>query len=181
MKIILEAKGGGTWFHGSKTPFPFSNFDPMKDGTGIVSSWGKKYGGFFFTSEFENAEFYAEYFVARTEIKKTHFLADKIKPSELMGRSIKDKKNYVLRDVLDGAAFSDIASVPMSNLKDIKILGWVFVGDETSLFEKYDEIFESEGYEASKEEIDDFFEMVGIDRQYLMNIPVFRKYYNTKS
>lgn len=44
-------------YHGTRTIFPFEQFDSKMDGSGIVSNSGKKYGGFFFTSEFENAEF----------------------------------------------------------------------------------------------------------------------------
>jgi hypothetical protein len=56
------------YFHGSKSPIPFEKFEPQSIGTGIVSS-GQKYGGFFFTSQFENAEYYTEWFVVEVSIK----------------------------------------------------------------------------------------------------------------
>jgi len=56
------------YYHGTKTPIPFESFEANAIGSGLVSS-GKKYGGFFFTSEFENAEFYTEWFVCQVTIK----------------------------------------------------------------------------------------------------------------
>lgn len=74
-KIIREEVGyvfeqnynNGTFYHGTSSKLPFQKFDKYLEGIGIVSNGGRKYGGFFFTSDFDNAEYYSEYFVAEVK------------------------------------------------------------------------------------------------------------------
>ena len=58
----------GVYYHGTRSILPFEFFDKISDGSGIVSS-GKKYGGFFFTDEKDNAQFFTEWFVCKVKIK----------------------------------------------------------------------------------------------------------------
>lgn len=53
--------------HGTSNSLSFESFESIMIGTGIVSS-GKKYDGFFFTTEKENAEYYSEYFICKVLI-----------------------------------------------------------------------------------------------------------------
>lgn len=173
----------GQYFHGTRTPLPFQKFDKRMDGSGIVST-GRKYGGFFFTSELENAEFYTEYFIAEVRIKNinTHSFSES-NPSTILKKAIEDGKNYFIPDVHDGAIYSDVVVVPNSNLDDIIITKWNFIGDKEDYFEKLDQIFgdaEDEENYITKDMINDIIDMTGDSLDYLLKIPIFREYYETK-
>ena len=128
-------------FHGTRTDISFSRFDPSMIGSGFVST-GTKFGGFFFTSEQENAEYYTEYFVIKVEINdvKPNSLKEKHPPTVLK-KAIENDEIYYIKDYLDGAVFSDITVVPKNKIDNIKILEWIFVGDEEWLFKRYDDFF----------------------------------------
>jgi hypothetical protein len=165
------------YYHGTRAIIPFQQFERNLDGTGLVSH-GKRYGGFFFTSNKENAEFFTEWFVAKVSIKNivlnptlsTH-------PPTVLGLAVKNKKNYLLEDVVDGHLHSDVVVVPHSNLNDITVVEWEFVGDKESYFESLDQMFETNDQYGIREVL----ETIGADINYLLKIPVFNQYYQTIS
>jgi hypothetical protein len=186
-KIILESTEGRTVFayHGTRSYIPFQKFDSSLIGTGIVSTSGTKYGGFFFTTEFENAEFYTEWFVAKVKIKnvKPNPIENLTKtPVLVLKKASETNENYIINDYLDGSVYSDIIVVPSKNVDTVEILSWEFVGDEESLFQKYDEAFGSgeEDVYVNKYMIKETLEMIEIDINYLLKIPIFKKYYDSK-
>lgn len=170
------------FYHGTRTPLPFDHFDPKLDGSGLVSSGGQKFGGFFFTDSKENAEYYTEYFVGTAQIANLQPNPTGLNhPPKVLQQAIVDKKNYVVEDVLDGAIHSDIAVVPMSNLNDVKITGWEFVGDEESYFETLDRVFANdEDNYVNQDMIIDTLNMIEMNPNYLLNIPIFKAYYDSK-
>jgi len=173
-------------YHGTRTDIPFSEFNPKLIGSGFVSN-GTKFGGFFFTSEMENAEYYTEYFVAKVQINnvKPNPLQEKHPPTVLRA-ALENNEIYQIDDYLDGAIFSDIIVVPKNRITDIKILEWIFVGDEEWLFKKYDDFFGGDPDEdtgevfVNQDLIDSMLNMIDVDVNYLLNIPVFKKYYDSK-
>ncbi len=183
------------FYHGSKTEFPFQKFEKRMDGSGIVSLGNNKYGGFFFTDNKDNAEFYTEWFVCHVQIKKLKECSpDEKHPPSVLKKGIEEKSNYVVHDILDGHAFSDVAVVPHCNLNDIIILEWEFVGDEESYFERMDKLFtldndndddDEEGnytaLEITQQIINDTISMTGGGLDYLLSIPIFKKYYDSKN
>lgn len=179
----LKNKSNITAYHGTTSLFPFTEFLPSMIGKGFVSQ-GNKYGGFFFTTEEENAEYYAEYFVATVNIPESELIESSDKhPSSVLKIAEEENKIYIIKDVLDGVVFSDIIVVPTSKLSEIDIISWNFVGDEEMLFEKYDNIFGNgvdDNDEISKSDIIDVLEMLMVDVKYIMKIPIFKKYYNSK-
>ena len=173
-------------YHGTRSYLPFQKFDPKLIGTGIVSSSGTKYGGFFFTTEKENAEFYTEWFIIKVKISnvfKNPIEQFTKRPVDVLKQGIKDNKNYIVHDYLDGHIYSDIIVVPEKNIDTIEILSWEFVGDEESLFKKYDDIF-GDGEEDTyiiQDMIVETLNTIGIDINYLLKIPVFKKYFESKN
>ena len=179
----LKNKDNVTAYHGTSSLFPFTEFRPTMIGKGVVS-YGNKYGGFFFTTEEENAEYYAEYFVATVNIPESELIESSDKhPSSVLKIAEKENKIYIIKDVLDGVVFSDIIVVPINKLSEVDIISWEFVGDEEMLFENYDNIF-GNGVDSddqiSKSDIIDVLEMLMVDVKYIMKIPIFKKYYNSK-
>lgn len=168
------------FYHGTRTPLPFIKFDPKMIGTGIVSSSKPEYGGFFFTDNKENAEFYTEWFVCTVRIDNLIPVESK-NPPMLMKQAIVDRKNYLSVDVLDGAFFSDVAVVPSSNINSIHIVNWEFVGDQESYFEYLDEIFggDDDDY-VNQDMINDTLSMIEMDINYLLKIPIFKNYFDSK-
>jgi len=182
-KLVLETYNSldDIYYHGTRTTFPFSKFDERLDGSGIVSS-GNKFGGFFFTSNKENAEYYTEWFVATVKINniEPNPLPQTHSPTVLK-QAIKDNKNYKINDVLDGSSYSDIVVVPHQNLNDITIIKWEFVGDEESYFETLDNFFGHEDInDINKENILSILKMINVDPNYIMKIPIFKKYFDLK-
>lgn len=167
-------------YHGTRSFIPFQSFEELMIGSGIVSTGNKKYGGFFFTTESENAEFYTEWFIITVKIfnVKPNPTDSKHSPTVLK-TAISDNEIYKIDDILDGSYVSDIIVVPSSLLENIQILEWEFVGDEESLFQRYDEAFGSDG-EVSKDMIDESLEIMNLDLNYLLSIPIFKKYYDSK-
>ena len=170
-----------TAYHGSSTIFPFEEFDAAHVGSGIVS-WSGRSRGFFFTSDRGNARSYTENFVAKVSISnvepnpypETH-------PPLIMGKAQEDHKIYFMEDVVDGQYPSDITVVPESMLGHIRILAWEFVGDEGTLFEEYDSWFDRDGEgEISYDDIADTLDMMDLDIDDLLEVPVFRKYYEQR-
>lgn len=186
---IVQASNPNILYHGTRTPLPYKQFDAQSDGSGIVSS-GHKYGGFFFTSEFNNAEFYSEYFIATVEITDivNNPLSNTHSPTVLK-QAIQDKKIYQINDVLDGGAWSNIVVVPMSLINNIKIVKWDFISEEEFYFQHLDEMFAYDNEEESEDGkllvtqqmIKSFLSMLHEDLNYLLTIPVFKKYYTSKS
>lgn len=186
-----------TYYHGTRSIIPFKYFDDKMIGTGLVSM-GNKYEGFFFTSEKENAEFYTEYFLCEVIINNIKSSPNNSKhPSEILKLGLKNKENYIIEDVLDGAYFSNIVVVPKNNLNTISIVKWEFIGDEETLFEQYDNFFGGNINDTDDEDnydddgnfmkqfittdiIDDTLDIIRIDVNYLLSIPIFRKYYESK-
>lgn len=177
-----------TAYHGSRSVLPFQEFDNSMIGSGLVTLGGSSdaYDGFFFTTEKENAEYYTEYFVAKVNIKGVEKNPTELKhPSKVLSLAKNDEKVYIIEDVLDGAVFSDIIVVPSNRIDSISILEWEFVGDEEMLFERYDEIFgieneEGDGVYVNQDMIHDVLETIGIDINFLLKIPVFKKYYESE-
>jgi len=185
-------------YHGSRSVIPFQKFDNNMIGSGLVSIGNKSYDGFFFTTEEENAEYYTEYFVAKVRINGIeNYKIENKHPSKVLSKAKEDKKIYIIEDILDGAVFSDIIVVPSNRLESIEILEWNFVGDEEFLFERYDEIFggnikdtdDEDNYDddgnfmerfITTDMIDDILDIIGIDLNFLLKIPVFKKYYDSK-
>lgn len=184
-KIIYEELDNlnKPFYHGTRTPLPFQIFDPKLIGSGIVSSSRPEYGGFFFTSEKENAEFYTEYFIATVRIANlTPNPTSETSPPKIMNVAVQNKQNILVEDVLDGAIYSDIAVVPSSNVKDISIINWEFVGEPDSYFEHLDRIFgsgEEDDY-VNRDSIVDTLRMIELDPNYLLKIPIFKQYYDSK-
>lgn len=173
-------------YHGTRTDLPFSKFDPKAIGTGFVS-FGTKFHGFFFTTSEENAEYYTEYFLCRVSITNAHDNPLKEKhPPTVLKQASQDDKIYIIKDYLDGSVFSDIIVVPMNQLNNVRILEWIFVGDEEWLFKKYDEFFGGEPDEETgdlfvdQSIIKQMINMIDLDLEYLLKIPVFKKYYDSK-
>lgn len=180
---IVQASNPAIFYHGTRTPLPYKQFDPHSDGTGVVSS-GKKYGGFFFTDNFSNAEFYAEYFIATVEI--TGIAQNPTSSSHsptVLQQAIKDNKIYQINDILDGAAWSNVVVVPMSQVNNIKIVKWDFISDKNFYFQHLDEMFkyDDEDEFVTQDMINSFLSMLHEDVNYLLTIPVFKEYYNSKS
>jgi hypothetical protein len=185
MKYIKEYHNSNNiYYHGTVSKLPYQKFSKNCDGMGTVSTGGRKYGGFFFTSSKENAEFYSEYFVAKVSINNIIISKDSHPPTAMINAD-RDNKNYLVKDILDGAVFSDILVVPMSNLNDITILEWEFQGDEECeqfYFEQLDKMFgdQDENYFTTRDMISDTIEMIELDIDFLLSIPVFKKYYDSK-
>jgi len=183
--ILNELFDGGKEiiaFHGTRSIFPFERFDAKMIGSGLVSNSGSKYEGFFFTSSQNNAEFYSEYFVAKVRISEVKPAPKNIRiPKEVLKIAKANKSNYLIEDILDGGFYSDIITVPSNNLDTVKIIEWYFIGDEEMLYEQYDILFEGEDEEINRDMILDRLEDIGCNFDYLLNIPLFKKYYYSKS
>ncbi len=167
-------------YHGTSSSLPFESFESIMIGTGIVSS-GKKYDGFFFTTEKENAEYYSEYFICKVLINdiKTNPKESK-HPSTILSLGLEKKVNYIIEDILDGCIISDIIVVPKNNLNSIKIIEWEFIGDEEQIFNKWNYIFGDEDGFVNSDMIEDILEIINIDINFLIKIPIFKKYFNSK-
>ena len=173
-------KGKIIAYHGSSSAIPFETFDQSMIGSGIVST-NKKFNGFFFTTEKENAEFYTEYFVCKVMIDNVKETSLRSKnPNDVLNLAFNNKENYIIKDIFDGATFSDIVVVPKNNLSTIKIIKWYFVGDEESIFEKWDSIFGGEEGFVNNDMIRETIEILDIDFNELIKIPIFKKYYLSK-
>lgn len=168
-------------YHGTRSFIPFEKFENSMIGTGLVSNSSAKYDGFFFTTEKDNAEFYTEYFICKVLINGVSPTPiDSKHPSTVLSLALKNNTNYIVEDVLDGAIFSDIVVVPKNNLDTIKIISWDFIGDEDAIFEKWDEAFGDEDGFINQDMIDDTIEMINLNLEFLLGIPIFKKYYNSK-
>lgn len=166
-----------SYYHGTRSLIPFQQFEKNLDGTGLVSSGGRKYGGFFFTNNKNNALFFTEWFIAQVSINRVFpNPVQSTHPPTVLNQAIKDNKNYLLEDVVDGQYHSDVVVVPHSNLKDITIINWEFIGDQESYFESLDEMFQA----SHQNEIAEILETIGVDLNYLLKIPIFRQYYQSK-
>jgi hypothetical protein len=196
ISALLEGQDQ-VYYHGTRALFPFNEFTPRLIGTGTSSS-GQKFGGFFFTSEQENAEFYAEDFVAKIKIKD-------IKPAPegethsptVLRMAIESSQNLKLEDVLDGSMYSDIVVVPTSNVDDIEIIEWIFVGDKEFYFDQLDKLFFNlDDYDPEDEDnidddgnvmppyidtyqIDSLLGQMELNVKSMMSVPIFNEYYNT--
>ena len=173
------------WYHGTRSLLPFMLFNKEMDGTGIVSSRGTRYGGFFFTNEFDNAEYYTEWFVCKVTIKNLIELPNSNHPPTVMKQASSDGNNYVVMNVLDGSKYSNVAVVPNSNLDDIKMLDWIFVSEKEYYFEALDSMFGGEEEDdgtiyVSQWIIKEFFDITGGGLEYALTIPVFNEYFESK-
>lgn len=151
-RMFEQNSNGDIFYHGTSSKFPFQKFSKFAEGTGIVSSGGRKYGGFFFTSEFENAEYYTEWFVAEVKINNIHEDPLNSKhPPKAMKQAAEDDKIYIVENVYDGSMYSDIVVVPHSQIDNVEIVGWKFVGDKEFYFEVLDEFFGGDEEEYDEE------------------------------
>jgi len=180
------------YYHGSKTLFPFESFNSTWDGTGIVSGGNKKkYGGFFFTDDKHNADFYTDYgWIATVEIDNVEKINSK-NIHTILKKSKETNKNYLIEDVLDGSVISNVIVVPHINIKDITIINWTYNSDKEYLFEKWNEFFsfgdiddmhdvDGNLMEISQDIIKDTLDII-LDFNYLYdNIPLFKEYYDSK-
>lgn len=195
-KLFESRNNSMVLYHGTRSTIPFMSFDSTMIGSGLVSM-NNKYDGFFFTSEKDNAEYYTEYFLCKVEVRDIKKSPISGSPKEVLKHGLEDKQNYVIEDILDGAFLSDIVVVPKNNLDTVSILEWEFIGDEDFLFEQYDDFFgigsddeeDEDNYDddgnfmgqiTTKDMIEDGLDIMGIDIDYLLNIPVFKKYYDSK-
>lgn len=169
------------FFHGTQTKLPFKKFDSNLDGSGLVSS-GRKYGGFFFTSSIENAEFYTEYFICKVSIQdiKPNKTNSKNSP-EVLQQAIRNKEIYTIEDVLDGAVFSNITVVPSSEIHKVNIIEWVFIGDKDFYFSQLNNLFGMEEEYVSQDIIQEFCEMTETNLNFLLTIDIFKEYYESKA
>lgn len=170
------------FYHGTKTKLPFKKFESNMDGSGLVSS-GKKYGGFFFTDSMENAEFYTEYFVCKVQINNIQPNPTHSKNSpEVLKQANLDNKIYLIEDILDGAVFSNIVVVPYSQINNVNIIEWEFIGDKEFYFEQLDKLFgmDEENY-ITQDSIREFCEMTETNLNFLLSVDVFQEYYNSKN
>ena len=120
-ELLKESTEGNTIkaYHGTRSFLPFERFNKRMDGSGLVNPSGKKFGGFFFTSEFENAQFYTEWFVAEVKINNVFVFPEESRSPTVLKTGIQQNKIYQLEDVLDGQIVSDITVVPNSLLENI--------------------------------------------------------------
>ncbi len=178
MKYLKEYNNFNTiFYHGTISKIPFEIFYEGCDGSGIVNPSKQKFGGFFFTSSEENAEYYSDYFICKCFVENIKITNEKFPNMKI---SIKDKQNYLYKDVLDGSCFSDVLTVPMCNLNNITILEWMFVGDEEYYFNSLDKLFGDEEGFVNKDMICDILETCKININYLLNITVFKTYFESK-
>jgi hypothetical protein len=178
---LYENKGEDViCYHGTRSFVPFQSFEKQMIGTGLVSTGNNKYGGFFFTTESKNAEFYTEWFIMTVKISNVKpNPIDSTHSPTVLKTAISNNEIYKIDDTLDGSIFSDIIVVPSNLIENIQILKWDFVGDEESLFHRYDESFGFDG-EVTNDTIDECLEIMNLDLNYLLDIPIFKKYYNSK-
>lgn len=94
------------FYHGTTSLLPFKSFDKSNQFRGLVST--RKFNGYFFTSEIENAAFFTEYLLCKVDIK------------------ISPQMNYK-ENILDGAIYSNILFVPSNQMDRINILEWFLV------------------------------------------------------
>lgn len=190
-KSIIVENASHVFYHGTKSIYPFPKFDPRLIGTGIVSS-GNKYGGFFFTSVKANAEFYTEYLICTVKIKDIKLAPPDItSPNKLRDRAKEDSETYMIKDIYDGGAYSDIVFVPISKLNNITILNWELVpGTEDDWIES---LIQNNSYYDTDEDgdetddlipptqdyVDQMIRMTGGGRDYLMKFKPFKKWYNS--
>lgn len=113
-----------------------------------------------------------------------------------MKKAYEDDNIYIVRDVLDGSMHSDIVVVPYNKINNIQIVNWTFVGDKEVYFESLDEFFGGDMDPNDEESYDDdgnmmepyidqsmiasFINMTGGGLYYLLTIPIFKEYYNSK-
>jgi len=161
------------FYHGSSCIIPFQKFNADCDGSGIVTN-NKRYGGFFFTSDKGNSEFYSEWFICKVSIKNI-VKANSMHPPT----ALKENKTAIIHNIIDGDCFSDVVVVPHSNLEDVEILKWIFIGDKEALFEKYDEWFADDDGYITKDIVESIIDCMNIDLNYLLNIDVFKEYYES--
>ena len=65
--------------------------------------------------------------------------------------------------------------------KEIEILEWIYVGEEQYYYDKLDSIIgDTEDNFVSKDMLDDFIESIDLNIDYLLTIPIFKKYYDSK-
>jgi len=107
-------------------------------------------------------------------------------PPENMKQAIVDKKIYIIPNILDGAAMSDIVIVPSILIDNVSIINWKFVGEEQFYFDYLDEYFtigndgeEDENF-ITQDSISGLFSMTGGGLEYALQIPIFRKYFDSK-
>lgn len=182
-QILRESIGDNNqlWYHGSSSKIPFQHFDKNMDGSGYVTLSKGKYNGFFFTSEADNAEFYSEYFICSVIINEIFPSPMQGQlPSNVLKQGNIDNKIYRIDDMLDGAIYSDIAVVPYSKLNNVKIKEWIFIGDKEFYFERLDKLFGGEEDFVNKDIILDTCESIEIDINFLLTIPIWNEYFNSK-
>lgn len=153
---------------GTSSLFPFPKFEKSVRNRSLVS--GGRYQGYFFTSSKDNAEFYSELWVAKVSIRGAE-ITDITIPKLALEKANKDNRIYILEDILDGSHFSDIVVVvPDSLVNHIKILSWETRFDSDTVFEVWDEFFDSE------DDVEEILEISGYDYSYLEKMPMFRGY-----
>ena len=192
---VLNESTGDVFYHGTSEWLPFEEFLPRMDGHGAVSSGGKKYGGFFFTSNKKNAEYYGEYLIATVKIREYETLTNTTHPPTMLKQAIVDKKIYRVDNVLDGSAYSDVIVVPHSELSKVQIVKWELTnGSEhdwiSTLNEKFtwiqygwddeaeEETDEGEVMKPTQWDVSETMnQMDGID--YVLTFPPFKKWYDS--
>ena len=190
-KILKETSeqvlSNKTFYHGTKALFPFKKFESRMDGSGIVSMGNRKYGGFFFSDNIETAEYFTEWLVAEVKIKNIQVYTETKHPPTALKKAVEDNKIYMVPEVIDGSEYSNVVVVPHKLLnRYVDIVDWHFVGDEEFYKEVLTEQFgdpeedEDSEYYISKNIFDSFFNIVGLDKDYIMReVPVFKEYYNS--
>lgn len=175
-------------WHGTRAKLPFPYFESHMEGTGSVSGGRMKYGGFFFTSERENAEFYADFLIARVSIEGVSSENAGKHPPTVMAKAKEDHAVYVVRNVIDGAVPSDVFVVPTSRASSVSITGWELSSaySEGQYFDALDELFGAEEDEDGNEQpvtkgtVEHLVRSMEMDMKYLLSFPPFKKYYDSK-
>jgi len=171
-------------FHGTRSTVPFKNFDPKLIGTGLVSSGGMKYGGFFFTTEIENAEYFTEYFTVKVKILNVlNNPTNNSHPPTVLKKAIEDNNIYLIKNTYDGAMYSNIIVVPSALIKNVKILEWICIADKETMFSTWDDYFNfggEENEEITKHDIEYFYSTIGEDLNFALQNAIFNEYYQSK-
>ena len=164
------------YYHGSNALIPFRRMNGSRDGSGTSSGGIGRFGGFFFTSEKENAEFYGEFLVAVVRISEVE-PHEGTHSSTVLKQAITDDKNYLLQDVYDGSMYSDVVVVPHDRTHTVEILRWDFVNE----YHFYAKCLKKElgKYVKSQYKLDSFMRMVGLDLDYALEFGPFSRFYNS--
>ena len=110
-------------YNGTSSVLPFNKFDLSFTGSGLVCR-GLTANGFFFTNDFQNAQYYTECGIVTIEIEDSVDVL--YVPNMFELRKLENNTTQIIgvKNVLDGAKVSDIYYVPSNMLSVIKIINY---------------------------------------------------------